>query len=230
MKTTNSSTPRYGFARRFVNFVAVLAVFLPAIPAVAEGQAPIVAQIVVLGDSLTAGYGLNRADSFPVRLQTALAEDGIEAKVINAGVSGDTTAGGLARLDWALADSEAGSGIDLVIVELGANDGLRGLDPGLTAANLDKIIAGIKKSGARVLLTGMKAPPNLGARYGEDFDAIFPRLAAKHDVALYPFFLEGVAAIPTLNQKDGIHPNREGVDIIVRGLLPLVKALLPARG
>ncbi len=226
MKMPKFHPLRYGFAWGVVNVVALLAVVLLAPSGEAAGQGRKVAQIVALGDSLTAGYGLKRGDSFPVRLQAALRRDGIPAQVVNSGVSGDTSAGGLARLNWALAQP----GINLVIVELGANDGLRGLDPRLTASNLDQIIARIKKSGARVLLAGMKAPPNLGRRYGRDFNGIFPRLAAKHGVTFYPFFLEGVAAIPALNQKDGVHPNAKGVEIIVRGILPMVKAALKSAG
>jgi acyl-CoA thioesterase-1 len=182
-------------------------------------------RIVVLGDSLTAGYGLAGDDAFPVRLQAALQADGIDARVINAGVSGDTSAAGLRRLDWALAAGPDGPP-DALIVELGANDGLRGLDPKTTEANLDAILTRGKARGLKILLTGMKAPPNLGRDYAAEFDALFPRLAARHDVALYPFFLDGVAADRTLNQADGIHPNPAGVAVIVGRILPYVKRLL----
>lgn len=178
-------------------------------------------KILVLGDSLTAGYGLPPANAFPVRLEAALRAEGRPIQVINAGVSGDTSAGGLARLDWALAERP-----DAVIVELGANDGLRGLDPKQTEANLDAILARLRAKGLRVLLTGMMAPPNFGRDYGRDFNGMFPRLAEKHGVPLYPFFLEGVAADPALNQADGIHPNAKGVEIIVGRLLPLVRKLV----
>jgi acyl-CoA thioesterase-1 len=177
--------------------------------------------IVALGDSLTAGYGLPPEEAFPAQLEARLKRQGAEARVVNAGVSGDTSAGGLARLDWALADAP-----DLVIVELGANDALRGISPALTRANLDAILARLVARGVKVLLTGMRAPPNLGRDYGGEFDVIYPELAAKHGVALYPFFLGGVAAEPALNQHDGIHPNAEGVAIIVERLAPHVLALI----
>ncbi|HTO80711.1 MAG TPA: arylesterase [Methylomirabilota bacterium] len=174
-------------------------------------------RILAFGDSLTAGFGLPDADGFVPQLQSALADKGITARVINAGVSGDTTAGGLARLDWALADDP-----QLVIVELGANDGLRGLDPKTTAANLDGILAKLEAQKRAVLLAGMKAPRNLGTEYTTAFDAIYPELAARHKVTLYPFFLDGVATDPQLNQEDGIHPNAAGVKVVVGHMLPYV--------
>jgi len=173
--------------------------------------------VVAFGDSLTAGYGVADADAFPTRLAAALAARGTPVRMINAGVSGDTSAGGLARLDWMLADRP-----DLVIVELGANDGLRALDPAKTFDNLDAILARLKAEGVAVLLTGMQAPPNLGAEYGAAFNSVFTRLAARYDVVFYPFFLDGVAAVPALNQADGIHPNAAGVDQIVDRILPYV--------
>ncbi|WP_316975854.1 arylesterase [Shumkonia mesophila] len=182
-------------------------------------------RIVVLGDSLTAGYGLAGDDAFPARLQAALKADGIEARVVNAGVSGDTTAAGLRRLDWALATGADGPPAAL-IVELGANDGLRGLDPKKTEANLDAIVTRAKAQGLKVLLTGMKAPPNYGRDYAAEFDAMFPRLAARHGVPLYPFFLDGVAAERSLNQADGLHPTPAGVAVIVERILPYVKRLI----
>ncbi|HLO79031.1 MAG TPA: arylesterase [Magnetospirillum sp.] len=185
-------------------------------------------RILALGDSLTAGYGVAATDAFPVQLERALRADGYDVAVLNAGVSGDTTAGGKARLDWALADKP-----QIAIVELGANDGLRGLDPAITERNLDAIVSRLKADGVRVLLTGMRAPPNYGPDYASTFDQMFPRLAERHRVAFYPFFLEGVARDPRLNQPDGLHPTRDGVAEIVRRILPSVKAVLgptPAGG
>jgi len=174
-------------------------------------------RILAFGDSLTAGFGLVDGDGFVAQLQAALVASGRAVKVINAGVSGDTTAGGLARLDWALADNP-----QLVIVELGANDGLRGLDPKSTAANLDAILTRLVEQKRAILLAGMRAPPNLGSEYAAAFDAIYPALAQRHNVALYPFFLDGVVADPQLNQEDGIHPNEAGVKVIVGHMLPYV--------
>jgi acyl-CoA thioesterase-1 len=178
------------------------------------GEHPVV---LALGDSLTAGYGLPPGKAFPEQLQAALGDHGIDARVINGGVSGDTSAGGLARLDWLLGDKP-----DLVIVELGANDGMRGLDPANTRDNLDRIVARIRETGAQVLLAGMVAPPNLGADYGERFNSLYPALAQKHGTAFYPFFLDGVAMDTALNQEDGIHPTAEGVAVIVEKMLPVV--------
>lgn len=178
-------------------------------------------KILALGDSLTAGYGLPEADAFTTRLQQALKDKGYDVQVINAGVSGDTTAGGRARLDWALGDQP-----DVALVELGANDGLRGLDPASTRENLDAILTVMKERGVPTLLAGMYAPRNLGREYGDRFNAIYPELAAKHDVPLYPFFLEGVALDPKLNQEDGMHPNAKGVAIVVDGILPHLTALI----
>ena len=188
------------------------------------GGTPAFAHIPVIldfGDSLTAGYGLAPEQAFPARLQAALGQQGIEVRVINAGVSGDTTAGGLARLDWALADKP-----DLVILALGANDALRGIAPATVRDNLDKMIQKIEANGAKVLLVGMLAPPNWGAEYESAFDRIFPDLAKVHDVQLYPFFLEGVAMKPELNQPDGLHPNERGVAVLVDRLAPVVARLV----
>lgn len=178
-------------------------------------------KILALGDSLTAGYGLSDSESYPVKLQAALKAKGIDAQVINGGVSGDTSAGGLARLDWALQDDP-----DIVIVELGANDGLRGLDPVKTQENLDAVLKRLTDEKRAVLLTGMLAPPNMGRDYGDAFKSIYPALAAKYGVRLYPFFLDGVAADPALNQADGIHPTGAGVDIIVARILPDIMAVI----
>ncbi|MBC8445110.1 MAG: arylesterase [Rhodospirillaceae bacterium] len=196
--------------------LALVTLVLPGVP-----QASETLKILVLGDSLSAGYGLLRADAFPSQLERALIEDGVDVKVVNAGVSGDTSAGGLSRLDWALSE-----GVDMVIIELGANDGLRGLEPAETIKNLDGILTILRKRGLAVLLTGMQAPPNLGAEYAREFAAIYPRLAEKFNVTLYPFFLDGVAAIPELNQEDTIHPNVKGVRVVVGGILPYVKRTL----
>ena len=188
----------------------------------AAGDTP---RVLAFGDSLTAGYGLPKEVSFTAQLERVLENEGLAAAVINAGVSGDTSAGGLARLDWTLAGTPHG-GPDAVIVELGANDALRGIDPRVTYDNLDAILSEIGRRGLPVLLAGMRAPPNMGPEYAEAFDGIYTRLADKHGVALYPFFLEGVAADPELNQADGIHPNARGVAEIVKRIAPAVKVLL----
>jgi acyl-CoA thioesterase-1 len=177
--------------------------------------------ILALGDSLTAGLGLETPEAFPARLEAALKAKGLDVRIVNAGVSGDTAAAGLARLDWALSDDVGG-----LIVELGANDALRGLDPAQTEAALDAILAKAAARKLPVLVAGMQAPPNLGPDYAAAFDAIYPRLAEKHGAILYPFFLDGVAAQPSLNQADGIHPNGKGVDIIVERIMPSVEGLI----
>jgi acyl-CoA thioesterase-1 len=175
-------------------------------------------RVVALGDSLTAGYGLAGQDSFPAQLEIALNQKfTVPLQVINAGVSGDTTAGGLARLSWVLSDNP-----DLVLVALGANDALRGLPSDETFKNLDQILKALAERETRVLLIGMYAPKNLGSEYVTAFDAIFPSLASRYDVPLYPFFLEGVALDPKLNLSDGIHPNARGVSEIVERILPHV--------
>ncbi len=172
-------------------------------------------RILVLGDSLAAGLGLAKEQAFPARLEVALRAKGVDVKVINAGVSGDTTKGGRSRLGWVLADKP-----HFVLVELGGNDGLRGLDPKRTRANLDAIVTILKAKGIKVMIAGMLAPRNLGPTYGREFNTIYPQLAKKHRVPLYPFFLEGVALDPKLNQRDMIPPNRAGVAIIVERRLP----------
>jgi acyl-CoA thioesterase-1 len=181
-------------------------------------------KILALGDSLTAGFGLPPGQGFAPQLERALKQSGVEAEVIDAGVSGDTTAGGLARIDWALADAP-----DLVILELGANDMLRGLDPAETRANLDAMLAKLRAADTRVLLAGMRAAPNLGADYGGAFERTYAELAEKYEVPLYPFFLEGVATDPKLNLADGMHPNAAGVAEIVRRILPHVLAAAGVR-
>ena len=195
-----------------------LLLVVPAFAA-SEPQAPW--HVTVLGDSLTAGYGLPIEEAFPAQLERTLRSRGLAVEVSNAGVSGDTSAGGLARLDWALADRP-----DLVIIELGANDALRALPPESTAANLDAILARLQRQKIAALLTGMVAPRNLGREYYSDFDALYPRLAAKYHVPFYPFFLAGVAGDPALNQADDLHPNVRGVAEIVRRMVPLVAKTL----
>jgi acyl-CoA thioesterase-1 len=185
---------------------------------------PVFAQpvkMVVLGDSLSAGFGLSGPAAFPARLQKALKDKGIEVDMINAGVSGDTASGGRDRLDWSIP-----AGTEAVIVELGANDALRGTDPAVTRAALTDIVSRLKARRIAVMLCGMLAPPNYGKDYAARFNTIYPDLAKKFDVPLYPFFLAGVAADPKLNQADGIHPTAEGVDIIVANILPTVQAFL----
>lgn len=178
-------------------------------------------RLLALGDSLTAGYGLPAEASFPAQLEKALRGQGYDVRVINAGVSGDTSAGGLARLDWALAEDP-----QFAIVALGANDGLRGLAPAEMEKNLDSILARLKARKIQVLLAGMLAPPNYGRAYAQDYAAVFPRVAKKHDVALYPFFLDGVASQAKLNQPDGMHPTEAGIAVMVDKIMPAVKALL----
>lgn len=177
--------------------------------------------VLALGDSLTAGFGLEPAEAFPVKLEAALKAKGIDAVVINGGVSGDTALDGLSRLDWSLTDD-----VDAVIVELGANDALRGLPVEQAERALDDLLGRLAEKKLPVLLAGMRAPPNLGADYGAAFDGMYARLAAKHAALLYPFFLDGVAADPALNQADGLHPNGKGVDVIVMRILPRVEDLV----
>lgn len=198
----------------------MIGLWLPSLAAPAAEKSD-ETRILVLGDSLSAGYGLAASEAFPAQLERALRQSGQAVRVINAGVSGDTTAGGLARLDWALAEEP-----QLAIVQLGANDALRGLDPERAKANLDAILTRLKSQGIRVLLTGMRAPRNLGPGYYNKFDPIYRDLANKHQIALDPFFLEGVALRPELNLADGLHPNAEGIAVIVRRVLPQVCALL----
>ena len=180
-------------------------------------------RLVVLGDSLSAGLGLSAADAFPAKLQKALRDKGIAVDIGNAGVSGDTASGGRDRLDWSVPEGTQG-----VILELGANDAMRGTDPAVTKAALSDILTRLKARGVGVLLCGMLAPPNYGKEYDDRFNAIYPDLAESFGVPLYPFFLEGVAADPKLNQPDGLHPTAEGVEMIVKNILPSVEALLGA--
>jgi acyl-CoA thioesterase-1 len=195
--------------------ILVMALVAPA------GAADKPLAIVALGDSLTAGLGLTEQDAFPAKLQRALAAKGTAATISNAGVSGDTASGGLARLDWSVP-----AGTKAVILELGANDALRGLDPAVTRRALDDILRALAQRKIPVLLCGMLAPRNLGAAYDRTFDAIFPDLAKTYGVVFYPFFLDGVAADPKLNQPDGLHPTAAGVDVIVTRILPKVEELI----
>ena len=179
-------------------------------------------RILAFGDSLTAGYGLKDISrGFPAQLEQKLKEAGYDVNVLNAGISGDTTAGSRSRLDWSLSENP-----DAVIVELGGNDGLRAIDPEVTYDNLNDILSRLTERGMPVLLAGMLAPPNLGREYGDRFASVYQRLAAEYDVLFYPFFLDGVAGDPSLNQEDRIHPNEMGVDIIVDRIKPLTEKLL----
>jgi acyl-CoA thioesterase-1 len=192
---------------------------LPAEAGKADAARPI--KIVVLGDSLSAGFGLSAADAFPAKLQKALKNKGIDIDMVNAGVSGDTASGGRDRLDWSVP-----GGTDGVILELGANDALRGTDPSVTRAALSDIVSRLSARGVAVLLCGMLAPPNYGRDYAARFDRIYPDLANSLGIALYPFFLDGVAAEAKFNQPDGIHPTAQGVDVIVTKIMPTVEAFL----
>jgi acyl-CoA thioesterase-1 len=186
-------------------------------------------KIVVLGDSISAGFGLSAPDALPAKLEKALRAKGLDVAIENAGVSGDTSSGGLGRLDWSVPD-----GTDAVIVELGGNDALRGLDPKVTRTALDTIITRLKARKIAVLLTGMLAPRNMGPDFAKAFDPIYPELAAAHDVLLYPFILDGVQGVPSLNLPDGMHPTAAGVDVMVKNMLPkaeeLVARVRAARG
>jgi acyl-CoA thioesterase-1 len=212
---------RYGTRWAHVNAIwLILAAFLAGINGIAAATGK-PTKIVAIGTSLTQGYNLPPGTDFTAVLQASLKAKGHDVVIVNAGVSGDTSAGGLARLDWALSDDVAGA-----IVELGSNDALRGLDVAATRRNIDQVIGKLKARKVIVLLTGMKSPRNLGPEYVAAFDAIYPELARQHGVLFYPFFLEGVAANLKLNQADGIHPNEVGTKVIVRGMLPHVEKLL----
>ena len=209
-------------------FVHMLVLGLVLMAGTAFAQSPAAAmtkpiKLVVLGDSLSAGLGLSASSAFPERLQKSLEIKGITVDMINAGVSGDTSSGGRDRLDWSVPE-----GTQAVIVELGANDALRGTDPAVTRAALSDILTRLKARKIAVLLCGMVAPPNYGSDYSARFNAIYPDLAKSFGVPLYPFFLEGVAADARLNQADGLHPTAEGVDVIVKNILPSVEAFLGA--
>jgi acyl-CoA thioesterase I len=208
------------FAHMLVLAVALMAAGTALAQASASKAAKPV-KIVVLGDSLSAGLGLSASAAFPAKLQKSLQANGIAVDMTNAGVSGDTSSGGRDRLDWSVPE-----GTEAVILELGANDALRGIDPKITQSALTDILTRLKARGIAVLLCGMVAPPNYGSDYSVRFNAIYPDLAKSFGVPLYPFFLEGVAADAKLNQADGLHPTAEGVDVIVRNILPAVEAFL----
>jgi acyl-CoA thioesterase-1 len=219
---TSRSYGKWAGRVQMLGLAAIVAVAGATVPAVAQpagGGRPV--KIVALGDSLTAGFGLPADAAFPVRLERALTGKGLAVTIANAGVSGETSADGLARLDWSVPN-----GTDAVIVELGANDVLRGIDPKRTRATLETILRRFAERRIPVLLVGMRAPPNMGADYARAFDAIYPDLAATYDVVFYPFFLDGVAAERGLNQGDGIHPTAAGVDVIVARLLPKAEELV----
>lgn len=219
------SQPRsYGNGwHRVQRLAAVLALLVWALAPTAAAGRPV--KIVALGDSLTAGFGLAESAAFPARLAQALKAKGVAATIANAGVSGDTASGGLNRLDWSVPP-----GTDAVILELGANDMLRGVDPHVTKTALSAIISKLDARHIPVLLAGMKALPNLGEDYARAFDAIYPALASTHHVVFYPFFLAGVAADPRLNLVDGMHPSPAGVDVIVKRILPSVEELIARVG
>lgn len=210
------------FARHLALTLSLFsAVTGPSLNAIAEEDRP---RIVAFGNSLTAGLGVTADETYPARLQRRLDGEGLRYRVINAGVSGDTTAGGVRRVDWILKSRP-----DLVILELGANDGLRGLNLQETKANLERIIQRFQQASVTVILAGMKLPPNYGAEYTKGFEAMYPALAKQYRLTLIPFFLDGVAGSATLNQSDGIHPTGEGYRIIADKVLETVKPLLDAR-
>lgn len=222
---------RYRDRRSFLQAGALLFAGLVASgaqPARAEPgspESPKQVKLVALGDSLTAGILLPADGAFPAVLEAALRKEGYHVSIVNAGVSGDTTTGGLARLDWSL-----GEGADGLILELGANDMLRGTNPKATRAALDSMLARLKEKNVKVLIAGMLASPSLGHAYRDEFDAIYPELAAKYGALLYPFFLEGVSGHPQFTLTDGLHPNAAGVETIVRNILPTVRLLLASLG
>ncbi|MGK2909713.1 MAG: arylesterase [Sphingobium sp.] len=219
MKTNGRRTSRLYGALRHLGQVGVMIGLLVALPAQAAEKL-----VLAFGDSLTAGYGLKPNESFPAQLQAALRKDGVQVTVRNAGVSGDTTAQGKARLNWVLRSLPRAP--DLAIVELGGNDMLRGIDPAETRANLNAILAELKRRKIKVLLAGMLAAPNMGSAYRAKFDPIYPALARQYDARLYPFFMKGVAGNRALQLRDNIHPTGRGVAVIVRNIMPMVKGML----
>jgi acyl-CoA thioesterase-1 len=214
----------YGMLRRLCQPLLLLGLLIMASQAMAVTAPKLV---LAFGDSLTAGYQLGPTEGFAPQLEAALKAKGRDVTVHNAGVSGDTSAQGLARLNWVLGGLKAKP--DLAIVELGANDMLRGQPPAAMQANLDAILTELGKRGVPVVLAGMRAAPNLGAAYGREFEAVFPALAKKHGATLYPFFLNGVAGQPGLQLSDGMHPTAKGVGVIVKGILPTVEKALDAK-
>lgn len=212
---------------QFASHVAAIAAAVGMTIAPAAFAAPV--KILAFGDSLTAGYGLPETDAFPAKLEAALMARGHDVTIVNSGVSGDTASDGAARLDWSLTED-----IGAVIVELGANDALRGIDPAITRDALDRVLTGLANRKLPVLLAGMYAPRNLGEQYVDAFDRIYPDLATEHGALLYPFFLDGVVGQASLNQGDGLHPTAAGVDVIVERILPSVEKLIaevaPAAG
>ncbi|WP_425313736.1 arylesterase [Pseudovibrio exalbescens] len=202
----------------FLQLVALMAL---CVASTISAKAEDTIKLVAFGDSLTAGYLLAPEDAFPVQLEKALRAKGHDVTIVNAGVSGDTTSGGLSRLDWSVGEDVQG-----VILELGANDALRGLDPATTRANMDEMVRRLTERGVKVLVAGMLAPRNLGEEYAELYDPIFPEISQKYEALYYPFFLEGVAANPMLNLADGLHPTGEGVAVIVENILPSVEKLI----
>jgi len=215
-----------GRGARLVHILVLMFGLMTALPVAVRADAVKPVKLVVLGDSLSAGLGLPANEAFPAKLQKALKDKGLDVDITNAGVSGDTASGGRDRLDWSVAQ-----GTEAVMVELGANDALRGIDPAVTRGALTEIVTRLKARGIAVMLCGMLAPPNYGSDYAAKFNAIYPDLAKQFGVTLYPFYLDGVAADPKLNQADGIHPTAAGVDIIVAKMLPTVEAFLqPFRG
>ena len=223
MKRFQSRSLRPYGASRHRALSAALSLILAAGGAAVATAKPI--RLLAFGDSLTAGYGLPPGEGFAPRLEAALRKQGHDVTVVDGGVSGDTTTGGLARLDWTLGD-----GADAVILELGANDMLRGIDPKVPDANLDKMLATFKARHIPVLLAGMHTTPSMGRDYSDAFDAIYPTLARKYGVALYPFFLDGIIGDASLHLADGLHPNAAGVDVIVEKILPSVDDLLKQVG
>ena len=214
---------QFNLFRPLMGLVAVIFTLFLAQPVAADEEDP--KYVLALGDSLTAGYQLNPEEAFPAQLQAYLQNDGLSVQVINAGVSGNTSGEGLARLGWALGDIPGGVP-DLAIIELGANDAMRGVSPDKVRQNLSAIIEQLQALGSKVLLAGMLAPPNMGPAYAAEFDPIYAELSAKYSVPRYPFFLDGVATVTDLVLPDGKHPTGEGVAVIVTRIAPLVKTLL----